>query len=601
MSRSLGPNQGSLQSQQAPWIILGLVWGVVALFACVWAAAWIAAALTGGEVAPFSGDWVGALVRGDTGQTWPDTPTPVVIAVGVVVLTVVTVLSGLVGRTIAKRRGAPDDPVAAINRDNTIVAEAGPQATRERAIGLRVPLAQMPKKKQAKLPDQEIGLALGDVKLPGGRSGPTLFASWEDTIVAIMAPRAGKTTSLAIPHILSTPFSPVLVTSNKPDVWQATVELRETDTGQQSWLFDPQGITHTPQQWWWNPLQGINNVEDAFRLAGHFVLTVDDGQNKDLWGPAAADLLCAFILAAAGAGEDMNTVAMWLDDELLPTPVEILHEMGQHPMASSLKGAQDGAPETRAGIYQTARTAAKCLRDPQIMQWVTPPDKDLPSFDPDAFVVSKETLYLMSKAGAGAAAPLVAALTDRVLRAGENAAERQGGRLHNPLIAVLDEAANICKIADLPDLYSHFGSRGIIPITILQSRKQGVGVWGENKFDALWGAATRKLIGAGIDDTGLARDLSTMVGQHDVSVSSVSYAERTSESVSLRRQEILDAAAIRALPRGSALLLATGMKPALVNLKPWYKSPRAKEIGTAFKKAEKETALRAVGKEMADL
>src|SRR5699024_556442 len=280
---------------------------------------------TGGEVAPFSGGWVGALVRGDTDQTWPGTPTPVVIAVGVVVLTMVTVLSGLVGRTIAKRRSAPDDPVSAINRDNTIVAEAGPQATRERALGLRAPLAQMPKKKQAKLPDQEIGLALGDVKLPGSRSGPTLFASWEDTIVAIMAPRAGKTTSLAIPHILSTPFSPVLVTSNKPDVWQATVELREKDTGQQSWLFDPQGITHTPQQWWWNPLQGINNVEDAFRLAGHFVLTVDDGQNKDLWGPAAADLLCAFILAAAGADEDMNTVAMWLDDELLPTPVEILH------------------------------------------------------------------------------------------------------------------------------------------------------------------------------------------------------------------------------------------------------------------------------------
>src|SRR5699024_9594290 len=218
MSRSLGPNQGPLQSQQAPWIILGLVWGVVALFACVWAAAWIAAALTGGEVAPFSGGWVGALVRGDTDQTWPGTPTPVVIAVGVVVLTMVTVLSGLVGRTIAKRRSAPDDPVSAINRDNTIVAEAGPQATRERALGLRAPLAQMPKKKQAKLPDQEIGLALGDVKLPGSRSGPTLFASWEDTIVAIMAPRAGKTTSLAIPHILSTPFSPVLVTSNKPDV-----------------------------------------------------------------------------------------------------------------------------------------------------------------------------------------------------------------------------------------------------------------------------------------------------------------------------------------------------------------------------------------------
>ena len=46
-------------------------------------------------------------------------------------------------------------------------------------------------------------------------------------------------------------------------------------------------------------------------------------------------------------------------------------------------------------------------------------------------------------------------------------AERRGGRLDPPMVAVLDEAANICKIADLPQLYSHLGSRGIIPVTIL--------------------------------------------------------------------------------------------------------------------------------------
>lgn len=40
------------------------------------------------------------------------------------------------------------------------------------------------------------------------------------------------------------------------------------------------------------------------------------------------------------------------------------------------------------------------------------------------------------------------------------------------LRAVLDEAANICKIADLPDLYSHLGSRGITPYVILQSYRE---------------------------------------------------------------------------------------------------------------------------------
>jgi TraM recognition site of TraD and TraG len=48
----------------------------------------------------------------------------------------------------------------------------------------------------------------------------------------------------------------------------------------------------------------------------------------------------------------------------------------------------------------------------------------------------------------------------------------------------LDEAANICHIADLPDLYSHLGSRGITPVTILQSYEQGITVCGEHGMAA---------------------------------------------------------------------------------------------------------------------
>jgi type IV secretory pathway TraG/TraD family ATPase VirD4 len=96
---------------------------------------------------------------------------------------------------------------------------------------------------------------------------------------------------------------------------------------------------------------------------------------------------------------------------------------------------------------------------------------------------------------------------------------------------------------------------------------------------AMWGAATRKVIGAGVDSPRLARDLATLVGQHDVPVRSVSYADgRASEQISLRRQDILEPAAIRALPPGTALLLATGGRPALISLLPWYESRDADRI-----------------------
>ncbi len=120
-------------------------------------------------------------------------------------------------------------------------------------------------------------------------------------------------------------------------------------------------------------------------------------------------------------------------------------------------------------------------------------------------------------------------------------------------------------------------------------------VWGEHGMAALWGAATKKIIGAGVDSPKLARDLATLVGQHDVPIRTASYGDgRASESVSLRRQDILEPAAIRALPPGTALLLATGIRPALIRLTPWYSGPRAAEITQAQRAAQERIRERAL-------
>jgi type IV secretory pathway TraG/TraD family ATPase VirD4 len=230
------------------------------------------------------------------------------------------------------------------------------------------------------------------------------------------------------------------------------------------------------------------------------------------------------------------------------------------------------------------------------MAWVTRPEAGQPldPFDPDDFVVSRQTLYLLSKDGAGAAAPLVGALADRVVRAATKAAERRGGRLDPPALLVLDEAANVCRIADLPELYSHLGSRGIVPLTILQSYKQGARVWGDAGMDALWSAATVKIIGAGIDDAKFAEDISRLIGEHDVRVRSTTRGDGSwSSSTSLRQQRVMTAADVRALPRGRALLFVTGVRPAQVRLRPWYEGKRAGEVRAAVEAAEAELTRRA--------
>jgi type IV secretory pathway TraG/TraD family ATPase VirD4 len=581
VSRAIGPRPPLASGNAAvAWALIALFWGLAALAWLAWAAARVAAAVAGARIPPFGVRWVLALLHGRTAQTWPGVPTPLVAVAGAA-LAVVAAAAGLVAwRACARRATRPGDPVAALSRDRA-VRQLGQSPSAEKGLRLRPSLAGT---RPGRLDAADIGLLLGRLKQPAG-DGPRLFASWEDTLLVFFGPRGGKTTSLGVPYVLSAP-GPVVATSVKADLWAVTVELRAA-SGSRVWTFDPQAVTAAGRRFWVDMLAGLNSVEAANRMAGHFVLTIDDASKKDIWGPAAQELITSLLLAAASSGRTLHAVSRWLDDPATPTPAELLDDAGYPALASALRGAQMGAPETRDGIYQTARTAAKCLHDPQIMAWVTPPeDPRLPCFDPAQFAGTRDALYLITESRS-AASPLIAGITDLVMRAGRRRAEQAGGRLDPPMCLVLDEAANICKISDLPDLYSHLGSRGIIPVTILQSYEQGESVWGAQGMAALWGSATKKLIGAGVDSPRLTRDLAVLVGHHDVPVRSVSIGDgRASEQISWQRRLILEASDIRSIATGTALLLASGTRPALLDLEPWTARPDAARIDAARRRAE---------------
>lgn len=419
---------------------------------------------------------------------------------------------------------------------------------------------------------------------------------YEDVAVAIMAPRSGKTTSLAIPSILNAP-GPVLLTSNKAagDAYTATLDARAA-VGR-AWSMDPQQIAHAERAMWWNPLSDAKTLDGAGELAGHFLAaSVDASQQGDFWSKAGSNILSQLFLAAALAERPITDVMQWLAFPADRTPLDILRDHGFAAVAAQLKGTVEGPPETRDGIYETARQYAAALLNSEIAAWVTP-QKDVAEFKPGEFVASKDTLYLLSKDGGGGASALIAACADSVMRAATAQAERAGGRLDPPMLAILDEAANVCKISDLPDLYSHLGSRGIIPITILQSYRQGQKVWGDAGMDAMWSASTIKVIGSGIDDPDFADKLSRLIGDHDVETTSTSTSESgKSTSVSMRQERILAADAIRALPKGTALAFATGMRAAMLDLRPWYLEPGAGDLSAASALASKGITERAVAK-----
>ncbi len=439
-----------------------------------------------------------------------------------------------------------------------------------------------------------------DHGLPIGKTVPgavTIRQGWEDCSVLVAGPRTGKTTAAAIPAVTAAPGA-VAVTSNKADVHDATRGVR---AGKGTvWLFDPQGIADTSRvaTWWWNPLTPVTSLAPAKGLAAHFVSNSRDASARTdaYFDGGAQGLLATYLLAASLGGGDVLHVLEWLYDDTDLTPARLLAAHGNPMAAARVMATTNLRPAQKDGLYDGARRFLEVLDEPAYAGWVTPPRRrvftqlgdelevteaeathDAPEFSPTTFAASTDTLYALSMEGPESASALTTALIGQVFEAASHlAATLPGRRLGTPLTVVLDEAANVCKLAELPNLYSHFGSRGIVVMTIFQSAVQGYEVWGENGFRKLWSAANLKMYGGGVSDEPWLRELSNLIGVHDVSRWSQSTGRGgASRSQSWSSEPILDVAELMGLPRGRAVLLSSGNKAAMLRLVPWMGGPHA--------------------------
>lgn len=428
-----------------------------------------------------------------------------------------------------------------------------------------------------------------DISTPGVPIGITvatrepLYGSWEDMHIDIWGPRTGKTTSRAVPAILAAPGS-VLVTSNKRDIVDATRDLR-AERGP-VWVFDPQALAgEIPETWWWNPLSYVTDEVQAAKMADHFASgsRAPGARTDAFFDPAGQDLLAGLLLAAAVDHRPITDVYRWLTRPTDTTPMKLVNQAGYELTADQLAGVLYAPDKQRGGIYGTAQQMANCLTNRHIATWITPqgPDDRRRQLQAEDFVhADGGTLYSLSKEGTTTAGPLVTALTAAITEAAETlAAGSPGGRLATPLLGVLDEAANVCRWRDLPALYSHYGSRGIVLMTILQSWSQGVDVWGESGMRKLWSAANIAVYGGGVKERDFLDMLAATIGDYDKTTRSVTTGKgQRTTSHQLTRERILDPADLAALPPGRAIVIASGARPTLITTQPWMVGPHADAI-----------------------
>ncbi|UOD83455.1 type IV secretory system conjugative DNA transfer family protein [Paenarthrobacter ureafaciens] len=494
--------------------------------------------------------------------TWPPAATGVLIGFGVLALVIAVLVVRAVLRRKAKRsRVDAAAQYMAKERDLEALSLRGATATAER-LGVR-----------------------GSPGVPVGKTvlgGQMVYGSWEDMHIDIWGPRTGKTTSRAIPAILAAPGA-ALVTSNKRDIVDGTRDVRAAEGP--VWVFDPQAVALEEPSWWWNPLSYVTDEVRAARLADHFAAGSrgPDAKTDAYFDPAGQDLLAGLLLAAALDDRPITQVHTWLTRPSDDEAVDILKAGGFLQTANAVGGVINAPEKQRGGVYGTALQMASCLTNRQVAQWVTPQgEKDnRPQFDPAAFVRSKGTLYSLSKEGKGTAGPLVTALTVAVVEAAEElAVHSPGGRLAAPMIGVLDEAANVCRWRELPNLYSHYGSRGIVLMTILQSWSQGVEVWGRDGMRKLWSASNIKVYGGGVAEAEFLGELTQLVGEYRYSNTTRSRSKQgTSHSRDDDRKErTLDVSELAAFPRGRAIMFASGAPAALLETVPWMNGPHADAV-----------------------
>lgn len=556
----------------APYLVLAMLGTVTAAALLVWAAWLIAHGLTGSP--PPGHNPPALLIEILTRQrTWPGSAATTALAVelGAIGLLTAAVLRWWRSRKgqrtrvdVAARHMARSGDLHAFTRQG-----AGETARRLGA--------------HTTAPGVLIGRVLS--------TGKEMYGSWEDMHIDIWGPRTGKTTSRAIPAILDAPGA-VLATSNKRDLVDATRGPRQA--AGPVLIFDPQKIVQEPPTWWWNPLSYVVDVDTAASLASIFAAYGrDPGTKTDAYfDPEGEALLAWCLLAASAGGLPITQVYRWLSDPIDTEPADLLREAGHDLPAEHVDGVIRYPEKQRGGIYGTARKSVGCLVNPEVTRWVTPdPDQpNRPAFDPHEFVRTGGTLYSLSREGRGTAGPLVTGLTVATIEAAEQyATASPSGRLPTPMLGVLDEAANVCKWRDLPDLYSHYGSRGIILMTILQSWAQGVEVWGERGIEKLWSSANIRVYGGGGADTKFLGDLVQLVGEYEpmtysTTVQSGRGQYSHSTSASTRQEKILDVADLAALPRGRAVVLASGAPPALVRTLPWQASGHASAVRRSLAK-----------------
>lgn len=373
------------------------------------------------------------------------------------------------------------------------------------------------------------------------------LASHAQAHIALIAPtRAGKTTRYVIPWLLEH-NGPAVITSTKRDVYDAT--HTERARGGRVYLWDP----FTEDSCWWNPLGECTDWSHALRQARWLADATQEGDSEiaSYWRGESARLLAPLLHAAALERLSLADVLAWLDTQDVNAPGNILKRQDAAAAVRQLAGIVALDPRNRGTTYMSAGSVLAAYRFPEVARGRTV------EFRPEDLLRGEPaTLYVVaSDRDQRLLRPLVVALIASILDSVATHA-REHGPLTPTLRVLLDEAANIAPLRDLPALLSQAAAHGVRIATVWQTYAQLRHRYGEGADGIVANSPAHLFLGPIAD-----RATIELVG---ASLAQLDHDRSHERDV---HQEL------RQLERGRALLLHGSYPPALIRT-PRMRAPR---------------------------
>lgn len=409
------------------------------------------------------------------------------------------------------------------------------------------------------------------VRLIGSLRGKKLYAQQEDSELVVSQTRGGKTRSIVARRVIEAPGA-VVATSTKADGVYLTWRARQVEApGSQIFSFDPLSVATGPVRVRWNPVAGCSDFDVARRRGAALALgsTKAMGEGNSRWFAERGAQILGYLFHAAALGDrTIADIQAWVSD---PREAVAILERAKGPTTVRMAGALNDlmvemAPETAAGFIGTIQGALEPLMIPAVYEMLTPSGED--SFDVEAFISSRDTLWVLSPDSDGALAAITTMFVNDIYEVARALSARKPGGRHVPAISfILDEAANIAPLPNLGAMFSEGAGRGLFMCAIFQDVHQMEARWGAIQAKTIFQQARLTYIMGSSKDPEWNEQIAALSREFEAKRSSVSTSNQgRSVSTHTEHRHALRASDIQNIAIGRAVFLAPGHEATMIDL-----------------------------------